>query len=320
MFRRIVVPLDGSAFADRALPVATQIARMAGAAIELVHVHVPAHFANGTDTIPAFRYQGVLEFAAGLEEARRRQEIDALHERAVELQASEGIDVSVRVISGHIGDAVEHEAEAFNADLIVMATHGRSGYSRARLGSVGDVVLRSALMPVLFVRPDDEGLMAKAPTFRNILVSLDGSSFSEQILEPATRLARLFGGRLALFHLAPYGVTRMHFTDQLRDESVGSRLVEGASYIESVLERLPRDIAADGEVASNGQPASAILNAARDHGADTIAMATHGRGGVTRMIFGSTTDVVLGATHLPTLVMRPHVTASITAEVVALQV
>ena len=320
MFRRIVVPLDGSTFADRALPVALQIARVAGAAIELVHVHVPEHFGNGADTIPAFRYQGVMQFAAGLEEARRRQEIEALHERGLELQAKEGIDVSVRVISGHIGDAVEHEAEAFHADLIVMATHGRSGYARARLGSVGDVVLRSALMPVLFVRPDEEGVVQTPPTFRSILVSLDGSSFSEQVLEPATRLARLFGGRLALFHLAPYGVTRMHFTDQLRDESAGSRLVEGASYMESVLERLPRDVPADGEVASNGQPASAILNAARDHGADAIAMATHGRGGVTRMIFGSTTDIVLGATHLPTLVMRPRVHASITAEIVAIQV
>ena len=68
--------------------------------------------------------------------------------------------------------------------------------------------------------------------------------------------------------------------------------------------------------AGGGQPASAILNAAHDRGADAIAMATHGRGGVTRMVFGSTTDMVLGTTHLPTLVVRPRVAASVTAEAV----
>jgi nucleotide-binding universal stress UspA family protein len=315
MFRRIVVPLDGSPFADRALPVAMKIARTAGAAVELVHVHVPESFGNGIDTIPAFRYQGVMEFAAGLDEARRQREVDALQERALSLRAQEGLEVAVRVLSGHIGDAVEHEAEAFHADLIVMATHGRSGYARARLGSVGDIVLRSAIMPVLFVRPD-EVAPATVPDFRSILVTLDGSSFSEQILDPAARLARLFGARLTLFHLAPYGVTRVHFTDRLREESSGSRLVEGAAYMESVLERMPGDIAADGEVGSSGQPASAILNAAHDRGADAIAMATHGRGGATRMVFGSTTDMVLGTTHLPTLVVRPRVAASVTAEAV----
>lgn len=313
MFTRIVVPLDGSAFADRALPVAIDIARAARASIELVHVHVPEHFAAAPETIPAFRYQGVAQFAAGLEQARRGREIDNLREKALRLQEREGLEVSSRVVAGHIGDAVEHEAEAFHADLIVMATHGRSGYARAKLGSVGDVILRTALMPILFVRPDDDGADLPAPSFENILVALDGSSFSEQIIEPAAKLTQLFGGKLHLFHLAPYGATRMHFTEELRTESAVARMAEGAAYMETVLDRLPSGILADGEVASHGQPASAILNAAKERSAGLLALATHGRGGITRMVFGSTTDAVLRASHMPLLVVRPHVGAGVSA-------
>jgi nucleotide-binding universal stress UspA family protein len=307
MFKRIVVPLDGSPFGEHALRFATAIAGPSGAAIELVHVHIPEHFSGSPESITAFRYQGVTGFEAGVDHDALRHEADRLAASAASLQREVGVPVTSRVVAGRVGPALEHEAAAFHADLIVMATHARGGYDRVRLGSVGDTITRMATMPILFVRPPQVDRPAPEPAFGNILVPLDGSDLSEQILDPAIELALLFGGRLSVFHLLPYAVPRLHFSGRLMADADQMRTVFGAEYLESILNRItPRLPAVDGEIVPSGQPAAAILDAAAQRGADIVAMATHGRGGVSRLLFGSTTDAVLRASRRPMLVVRPR--------------
>jgi nucleotide-binding universal stress UspA family protein len=311
MFSRIVVPLDGSPFGEHALRHAVAIAQPAGASIELVHVHIPERFDGAPESITAFRYQDVIGFEAAVDAALLRAEADRLAERAQRLGQETGIAVTSRVVAGRVASALEHEAEAFHADLIVMATHARGGYDRVRLGSVGDTVARIATMPILFVRPPDEDRAAAAPAFRSILVPLDGSAFSEHILEPALALARLFGARLSIFHLLPYAAPTLHLSPRLSAEAVRARSAAGADYLDEVLARVAaRFPSVDGEIAANGQPATAILDAAAHRNADIVAMATHGKGGVTRLLFGSTTDAVMQASHRPMLVARPRAVAT----------
>lgn len=311
MISRIVVPLDGSPFGEYALRYAAAIAHQALASIELVHVHIPERFDGAPETITAFRYQNVLGFEAAVDDALLRAEADRLAERALRLRQETGLDVTNRVVRGRIPTALEHEAEDFHADLIVMATHGRGGYDRVRLGSVGDAVAQIATMPILFVRPPDDDRRAPEPAFRGILVPLDGSQLSEQILDPAVALARLFGARISLFHLLPFATPRLHLSPRTFGEAEHARSAAGADYLDGVCNRVAAQYpAVDARLVPNGQPASAILDAVADGDIDVVAMATHGRGGFSRLLFGSTTDAVIHATRRPMLIARPRPVAA----------
>jgi len=317
MFKRIVVPLDGCGFGDHAIRYATAIAQSAGAAIELVHVHVPAHLDGDPFTLTPYRFQGVVRYEADLEHGALDRDAERLDERARRLAKATGLPVSSRLLAGRVDAAVEQEAAQFHADLIVMATHARTGYARARLGSVGDAVVRLATMPVLLVRPLENGSEPELPPhFASIVVALDGSAFSEQILEPAVGFAGLFDARLTLFHTPPDRPGRRHYNDRLRFAEEASRAGAGAQYLRRIAARVEARVPrVDIDVVTHEEPSTAILYTANDRDADLIAMATHGRGGMSRLLFGSTTDLVLRQTHRPLLVARPVSTAAFATSV-----
>jgi nucleotide-binding universal stress UspA family protein len=307
MIRRIVVPLDGSPFGDTAIGFATAIARRAGAMIELIHVHVPHHIDGNLFTVTPYMYEGVLDVDAEFDHELLSRELESLRERALRLADEEGLTATARLVTGRIESAVEHEAEEFHADLIVMATHARSGFARARLGSVADAVVRQAKMPVLLVRPPDGPSDRLAvPDVRHILIAVDGSSFSEQILEPAAELARLFGADVTLVHVEiPHGertILGVKTGDAAieRMRQVSERYLQHMAETSRHLFEHPQLKAA---VATF--PAATVLDTARECEAGLIAMATHGRGGLTRLILGSTANEVLIHSPVPILLYRP---------------
>lgn len=300
MYSRIVVPVDGTAFSEYAIPFALNIAGRTGARIELVRVHVPEPSGDDLYALTPYRYEGVTSFYRQLDREALRREWDELASRADALAGDTGLEVHARVTRGRIDEAVEHEAEAFHADLIVMATHARTGVARARLGSVADAVVRLATMPVLLVHPHDEPFDA-VPAFDSILVTLDGSDFSAQVLPHANALARLYGAQVALAHVemargfwTPGGTTPQHLPGT-GDDYLHQLVLDRAGFA-----REPR---LEAVVAYNAT--AAILDAAERLGVDLIAMATHGRGGVSRLVMGSTASAVLARTTLPVLLLRP---------------
>lgn len=184
-------------------------------------------------------------------------------------------------------------------DLAVMATHARTGISRALLGSVAQAVLRASPVPILLLRPRqdlDESLCPEQPAtpidFHRILVPLDGSEAAEEILPHARSFARATGAKLFLFRVIHGGVHKhedWHEADQ---------------YLAAQKGRLGgHDLVAHAEVGS-GPASGAALEFIKDLRIDAVAMTTHARTGLARMLLGSVAERVLREGGVPVLTLR----------------
>ena len=154
MFKRILVPLDGSRFGSRALKYATEVAQRFDTEVILIEVVTPTTATAGT--APGMESPMVAEIAAqaALEEDKR----NATRARRylsgkVRRMSSQGVKGSYRVVIGDPAQSIMEFAQKEHIDLVVMTTHGKSGLKRAIMGSVADVVIRESGKPVLVVRP-----------------------------------------------------------------------------------------------------------------------------------------------------------------------
>jgi nucleotide-binding universal stress UspA family protein len=309
MYERIIVPLDGTAFGEFALGWATEIAMRSDALLELVHIHVPAHYEQDLFEVPTYHYTGVVRGDAERDRVALRRDVEALEERARLLGSATGLRVKSRIISGDVDAALEREARSFGADLIVMSTHARTGFERTRFGSIGDSVVRHATVPVLLIRPLAESPRADvSPVIRQIMVGLDGTLLSEQILGPVATLAGLFGARVHLVHVAvpPGDQTFSRVIRTSDDRSIRVELTPD-QYLTHVARIWAGEIETPTlEVRRAAAPLHGIIEAALDAEPDLIAMATHGRAGLKRILLGSTAGDVLANAGLPVLLFRPR--------------
>ncbi|HET9426666.1 MAG TPA: universal stress protein [Gemmatimonadaceae bacterium] len=303
MFRKLIVPLDGSSLAEQALGTASAIARACNAEVELLLVHNGASFngiAHGST-------------AGAPEEHIYVQGI------AQEVASRFSIAVTTHVAPGIPVEAIVRRVRETAADLIVMTSHGRTGFSRAWLGSVADGVVRESTIPVLIERPVEgrKWRTSGIPPFHRVLIPLDGSPMSAAVLRPAIDLCRWLEARPILarvvlpatIDLTDAGVplyppaivdeegTR-HYVNQAQDQ-----LTELSLALEA-----DTRILAETEVAVGNNVAATIIDVARRRRADLIAMSTHSRG-PSRLLLGSVTDKVLRGTQLPILVLHPSPTA-----------
>jgi nucleotide-binding universal stress UspA family protein len=304
MMRNILVPLDGSDFGEQALPRAVELAQRHDAKLHLVHVHSLPVLPMSMDGMGVFDPDWP---------QRQRDEESAYVERLANTRVRSAVPaVVVRLLDEPIGEALASYIRDEAIDFVVMTTHGRGGLSRAWLGSVADELVRSTDVPLLLMRPTDEGVpeIAAAP---HVLLPLDGSPLSEAAIEPAVRLAGP-EGRITLLHIlppmyvagAPYGAGVVSFDAAAHE----IEKVRGTRYLREVAERLQQRVANVGtEIATHAQPARAIAQAISATGADVVAIATHGRGGVARWALGSVADKVIRSGDVPVLVVRPRVAA-----------
>jgi len=304
MYRTILIPLDGSAFAERALPLAVDIARRAGAALRLVRVHELYALKD-----PACAW---CPFDHAEDAQLKDQERAYLEETAHKLVEGSSPSATYAVPLGLTADAILGEAQAARADLIVMTTHGRGPWSRFWLGSVADELIRRAPMPVLLLPAREAASPSTVdPAPRHMLIPLDGSSLAEQVLEPALGLGKLLDASYTLLQVVPAPVVALlppageglsAFDRPLADP----RRREAQDYLDRVAQRLrPQGGSIQTRVAVGTSPAAAILEEARSQAVDSIALATHGRGGIKRALLGSVADKVLRAACIPLLVYRP---------------
>ncbi|HZT81311.1 MAG TPA: universal stress protein [Gemmataceae bacterium] len=290
MLRSILVPLDGSQFGEHALPVAADLARRAGAALHLVHAHAPLVYIEGLS---------VLDDRA--DEQLREQERGYLERLAGRL-ADTGVAVHTAVVEGFAADVLREQAEAAGAGLIVMSTHGRGPFSRFWLGSVADALVRAAPVPLLLVRPSEQP--AAGPAFRHVLIPLDGSALAEQAIQPAVEVGRLTGADYMLIRVVP-PVFRVDDGRGEVWEATERQEEEAKQYLDRVAARLRGEgLAVSTRVVTGQQPADAILRAASS--TDLIALATHGRRGLGRLVLGSVADKLIRAATVPVLVHRPQ--------------
>jgi len=314
MLRNILVPLDGSRLSEHSLPLALTLARRAGAAVRLVHVSVPPVIVDGETMLS----EAIVSQAA---EQQRR----VLEKLARELAEAADLQVSASVLTGSVVNLIQDEAERLSADLVVMTTHGRGPLSRLWLGSVADDLMRQLPMPVLLIRPVDEPIdPAREVSLRRMLIPLDGSPLAEQILGPATEIAVLLQMDMTLMRItapfldiddATHGFPPSPSSDTI--ENMRSRLREmrttdlasAMDYLDGIAQRVRA--AAGGtlhvrtEAFAADRPAETILESARAQGMDIIALESRGRGGLSRLLFGSVADKIIRAADVPVLVHCP---------------
>jgi nucleotide-binding universal stress UspA family protein len=301
MLKSLLIPLDGSKFGESSLPLATAVARAAGAKLHLAHVHIPyepEHLLAST----AFQFEGVSidEYDAN----HLHQEEDYLAEIARPLSADGGCaDAKVLTGSRVAASLAAHAAEV-DADMVFISSHGRSGFSRAWLGSVADEMIRTTTLPLVVTRSGD-GRGTGNARIRNILVPLDGSELAESGLASAKDLARATQARITLAHIVSVSPLWPRMLLPTEHE-VRPGLIGGAEYLNGVAARLQDDgFDVATRVATGGTPALAIVELAEQLNADVIAMATHGYGGVRRTFLGSVADKVVRTSPIPVLVTRP---------------
>jgi nucleotide-binding universal stress UspA family protein len=310
MYRSLLVPLDSSPFGEHALPLALALAARTGATLHLVHVLMPSAVAVPDTPLPTD--PRLLAHLRGLQQGY----LDAIAKR---LQGMAPIKVTTALLDGDVPTLIRDHAVRVGADLVVLTAHGRSPFGRFWLGSVADHLVRHLPMPAVLVRPHEGPVdYGRDPLPRHLLLPLDGTAVAEQVIESAVALGTLAQADYALlravrpvlpspFYLEPSGLSAgvQELLDRLQDAHAQLRR-EVNDYLEGVAARLrARGLQVRTVVVVEDQPALAILHEAVPPGTDLIALATHGRGGLGRLLLGSVADKVIRGAGVPVLVLRP---------------
>jgi nucleotide-binding universal stress UspA family protein len=308
MLQRILVPLDGSVRSEYALPVAAHLAHATGGTLILLQVYqvMPSEFVLSdytAEAAPATVY---------LAQVAARQELA-------------GITIETITLAGAVARTILDAVLEYQADTLVLCSHGRSGPTRWALGSVAEKVARHAPIPVLVLRkPHDVFLGQRTGTEHQLraLVALDGSSFAESALAPAAQvISALAAPATGALHFVQVIQSSMN-TSQEHDEQVTpleradgvqeQALREAHDYLRAVAERVRtgdlagRKLQVTWSVAIAKDVAATLVQLAEER-EDTvlIALASHGRGGLQRWTLGSVAERMLEAKRIALLIVRP---------------
>ena len=326
MFTHVLVPLDGTDLAEGILPYVVRIARGAGARITLLTVvdpdmlEVPGTLRGESSgrSVPAGEraqarvrrheesgpfLQQILENVERRAEASLREVADGLREQ--------GVEADVKIVLGTPAEKIVTFAEDEGCDLIAMSTHGRNLIARGVLGSVTDKVIHSVSVPVLTITPERAQRYHQDPgaEMTSLLAPLDGSDLAESVLPYVERLALSMSLRVTL-------------VKALRLDNSSSAYLEGMAYATDANIQLDVEQESSeylGEIAAGlrekgvqvdtrvilGTPASAIADYSHEIDCDVIAMATHGRSGLSRWVLGSVTETLVRTSGNPVLVVPP---------------
>lgn len=228
-------------------------------------------------------------------------------EQLVQPAVAAGVPTDVRLEEGYVVAKILEEAESFSADLIVMGTHGRTGFDRMVLGSVTEKVLRKAECPVLTVPVLSRHATDTPLRFHAVLCAVDFSEPSANAVDYAVSLAGHAAARLALITVLDWPVIDAEPTRALGSTLEAFRReweTHAARELREAVSTATRETTRVEEILAIGKPAREILRVAVETGADLIVMGVHGRGPVERAMLGSTTHHVIRHAVCPVLTVR----------------
>jgi nucleotide-binding universal stress UspA family protein len=207
-----------------------------------------------------------------------------------------------------VSQSIREDVARTGADLVVLTSHGRGTLQRVWLGSVADKLVRTLPVPVLMVRPQEPASpldFRQERVVRHMLLALDGTTEAESILAPAVNVGQAMGSDYTLVRVLRPAWPVLHPTWHGGAQVDEKQQHNAVVYLESVAERLRAERAkVHTHVSFADQPAAAILEHAARSGADLIALETHGRGGVPRLLMGSVADKVVRGSSIPVLICR----------------
>lgn len=300
--KEVVCPVDFSEFSRRALHHAVTIAKWYGSHVSVLYVYgvglPPAAFAPGpaAEALPP----AVLTPQTS---AQLLAELKGFAER----EQRQGIPMDFLVTDGNIAREILIQARALHADLLVIGTHGRSGFEHLVLGSIAEKVLRTAECPVLTVpREAPDAVQAVPRLFHEILLAVDFSDASTRALEYALSLAQEADAHLTLLHVIELPQSGEGFmpagfdlASYLRDLSTSFR-----DRLRSAVPESTRVYCHVEERVEVGAPYREILRVAAEQRVGVIIMGAHGHNVLDRMFFGSTAQHVVRQAHCPVLTLR----------------
>ena len=299
---RILCPVDLSDCSRHGFDHAAAIARWYGASITVLHVF---------EMLPVAAYATRTGSPGAGPTAPECPEALVELERMAATEIHDGLSVAIRTAEGHVHTEVLRAAMEMKADLLVIGTHGRSGFQRLILGSVAEKVLRQAPCPVLSVPPRAAGAPSGV-AYKRILCPIDFSDSSLAALTYATSLAEEANARLTVLHVVEYG---MHEWPDIYEAFMSNQQLSILDFRtrcrESSRERLELAVPAEARtwctvesVLSEGKPYREIIRAAAEHECDLIVMGVRGRNALDRALLGSTTQQVVRLATAPVLAIR----------------
>ncbi|MBI4010668.1 MAG: universal stress protein [Candidatus Rokubacteria bacterium] len=281
--KRILVPLDGSRLSEAIVPLAEALARDYDAELLLVRALRTLNSAEA--------------------EVKAQEEAEAYLRGRAEEMTTRGLRVEWKVWYDEPDRAIADAARFNEVDLITMTTHGRGGWSRLMFGSVAEGLVRMAPVPVLLVR----GELAWRPgDLRKIVVPLDGSERSEAILPVVERLAGPFDLGIELLRaiepLPAYAAAEI--SSARTEEMIALEEADAEGYLRKVATPLEAKGLRVTRSVGRGLAVDVILRRTEELGAGLVAMSTHGRTGVGRLLIGSVAERVLRSAPVPVLLWK----------------
>ena len=302
--RSMLVALDGTPFAARAVPYAAALGRLAGSAIT---VGVCARQAGGAEQ-PAGASEEITAAGAALSGSERVVREMLLDAR--DRLTHEGLTAQARMVyASDVTEGLLALGQQVDADALALATHARTGVGRAVLGSVADEVVRRGRGLTLVVPPLAPDAGPDGVAFGRALIPLDGSTLSEQAL----------GVVLPMLQRDPAGGDDSRWLRSLTLLFVAedqAQVRDGEVYLHDLRDALLRGATAPTEIVAQvllgSAPGVIVARAKGEHPApptrderhDLIIMATHGRGGAGRWFYGSVATYVLAHSDMPVLLVR----------------
>jgi nucleotide-binding universal stress UspA family protein len=297
---RILCPVDFSETSHHAVEQAVAIAGWYRARLTVCHVYTPIFMPVPGLPAPSDRVpDGELH--------RVRHQATTF----VQSAPSAGIDIDVIVDVGEPAALILERAARLPADLIVMGTHGASGFEHLLLGSVTEKVLRKAPCPVLTVPPRAHAT-SQFP-FMRVLCAVDFSEWSRAALDLASSLAQESGASLDLMHVLewPWEEPPPPVFAELPREQAAALLefrrylvTSATSRLESLVSKAMTDRCGVTVQVAHGKPYVEILRVAAGIGADLIVLGVHSRNAIDLTLFGSTTNQVVRRATCPVLTLR----------------
>jgi nucleotide-binding universal stress UspA family protein len=292
MYNKILVPLDGSELAEVALWYAARLAGRLQASLTLLYV------INPDEVTSPHMYECYLQDSV--------TKIKADADKIAAETNNGNITVDYKILKGDPPEEIVDYADKNKIDLIILSTQGKGGIKRWALGNVANKVIGATRKQVLLIRARGARSDVYKDRLVKVLVPVDGSRESESILQPITYMASKLGLEVTIFHMHAGSYQSFLTQDMLSraeklrkqekayTERLGARLSKQGLHVNTVFT----------EIFQNGEAAE-IIKLAEEGNYSMVAMATHGRSGVGRWIFGSNANKVLNEGSTPLLLVRP---------------
>jgi nucleotide-binding universal stress UspA family protein len=300
--RRILSPTDFSDMSRHALDHAAALARWYDSRLTLLYVHPAMTVATLTPGAPMLP-GAILSPEDGAQIRHNLEEF-------ARAEIGSGLPLECVFREGDPAATIVEMAAEEDVDLVVLGTHGRSGFERLAMGSVAEKVLRRAACPVLTVPPRAGDVVpVPATLFRHVLCAVDLSASSLRALDYAMSIAQEAGGELTVVHaleLLPedVGLESSWATRRSVAEHIASTRDERQAQLEAAIPAAVRDYCQVNLVMTSGKPYRDVLREAESRQSDLIVLGVHGRNPLDLLFFGSTTQQVVRRARCPVLTVR----------------